>query len=111
MRHLLPLVVLALAACGGSDPATLSPLAQDGKRVYNNVCIACHNGDPSVDGALGPAIAGASQELLHARVVEGVYPPGYEPKRPESGVTSNPSRMMRNPPPPDPKALRVTGVP
>ena len=67
--------------CSGEE-ASLSPLAQEGRRVYGNVCIACHNGDPTRDGALGPAIAGSSRELLEARVVRGEYPPGYTPKRP-----------------------------
>lgn len=75
-----------LLACSGAEESGLSPLALEGQRVYQNVCIACHNGDPSVDGSLGPAVAGASEELLHARVVEGTYPPGYTPKKPGSGV-------------------------
>jgi len=37
--------------------------------------------DPRTDGALGPAVAGASLELLEARVVLGEYPEGYAPKR------------------------------
>jgi mono/diheme cytochrome c family protein len=78
----LPLALLLLAACSGGEPSGLSPLAQDGERVYQNVCIACHNGDPTKDGALGPAVAGSSRELLEARVVRGEYPPGYTPKRP-----------------------------
>jgi mono/diheme cytochrome c family protein len=73
-------------ACGEGGATALSPLAQEGQRVYQNVCIACHNGDPTQDGTLGPALAGSSQELLHARVVEGSYPPGYTPKRPDSGA-------------------------
>jgi len=76
-----PLLALATACSGGGEPA-LSPLAREGRSVYLNVCIACHNGDPNEDGALGPAIAGSSEELLRARVVRGEYPPGYEPKRP-----------------------------
>lgn len=79
--------VLALfAACSGGGESELSPLAREGRSVYLNVCIACHNGDPNEDGALGPAIAGASEELLHARVVRGEYPPGYAPRRPDSAV-------------------------
>jgi mono/diheme cytochrome c family protein len=70
--------------CSGDD-ASLSPLAQEGRHIYANVCIACHNGDPTRDGSLGPAIAGSSRELLEARVVRGEYPPGYTPKR--SSVT------------------------
>jgi hypothetical protein len=37
--------------------------------------------DPTQDGALGPAVAGASHELLEARVIKGGYPEGYTPKR------------------------------
>ena len=87
MRRLLSIPVLGLAlACGPQQTADLSPLALEGKRVYQNVCIACHNGDPTLDAALGPAVAGSSVELLEARVVRGEYPPGYTPKKPGSGV-------------------------
>ncbi len=79
-------VLVALAACAESGESALSPLAQQGERVYQNVCIACHHGDPTEDGALGPAIAGSSAELLDARVIRGEYPPGYTPKRPGDGV-------------------------
>jgi mono/diheme cytochrome c family protein len=74
------LLALALPACsdGGGDP--LDPAVR-GERVYQNVCIACHSADPTRDSALGPAIAGASRELLEARVLRGEYPPGYTPKR------------------------------
>ena len=71
--------------CSGDD-ASLSPLAQEGRRIYANVCIACHNGDPTRDGSLGPAIAGSPRELLEARVVRGEYPPGYTPKRPTASM-------------------------
>lgn len=72
---------LAVACSEAPDTAGMSPLAEQGKRVYRNVCIACHAGDPSQDGAVGPAIAGVSRELIEARVVRGEYPPGYTPKR------------------------------
>ena len=74
--------VLALA-CSPAQ-SQLSPLASEGEKVYQNVCIACHNGDPNRDGALGPANAGSSAELLSAKVLRGEYPPGYTPKRPGS---------------------------
>ena len=77
-------LLLAVFACLGtacSRSADLSPLAQQGQRVYQNVCIACHNGDPTQDGSAGPAIAGSSRELIEARVLHGAYPPGYTPKR------------------------------
>ena len=67
----------------GDDPA-LSELAREGEKIYQSVCIACHNGNPNLDGALGPANAGASAELLAAKVLRGEYPPGYAPKRPGS---------------------------
>ena len=68
------------AACGESD-ASLSPLAEQGHTAYRSICITCHNGVPSQDGSLGPAIAGSSRELLAAKVLRGEYPPGYTPKR------------------------------
>ncbi len=37
-----------------------------------------------LDGAIGPANAGASEELLSAKVLRGEYPTGYTPKRPGS---------------------------
>jgi len=94
-RRPLPAPIAALArlalacftlACSGGDTAELSPLAQEGKDIYQSVCIACHNGNPNLDGAVGPANAGASEELLAAKVVHGRYPDGYAPKRPESNA-------------------------
>ena len=61
-------------ASGPGDPAR-------GRRAYLVLCIACHNPDPSKDGPIGPAIKGASRELLEARVLNASYPPGYTPKR------------------------------
>ena len=61
-----------------SDP---EELAREGRQAYLSNCIACHNADPTKDGALGPAVAGASLELLEARVLRGEYPEGYAPKR------------------------------
>jgi mono/diheme cytochrome c family protein len=79
------LVVAALAsACGdgeggGGDAAQAAALR--GRTVYKNVCIACHAADPTQEGAVGPALAGSSRELLRAKVLKGEYPPGYEPRR------------------------------
>ncbi len=81
-RHgLLLAVAIAMMGCSESSAPPLSEAAQRGKAVYLSVCIACHNANPALDGALGPASAGASRELLEARVVHGNYPPGYKPKR------------------------------
>ncbi len=69
------------------EPASEAPeiegvdLVARGRQVYVSNCIACHNTDPSQDGALGPAVAGSSQELLLARVIRNEYPTGYTPKR------------------------------
>ena len=79
--------LLALgSACSDAGSTPLTPLAQQGQRVYQNVCIACHNGDPTKDGSAGPAIAGSSRELLEARVLRAEYPPGYTPKRPGNAM-------------------------
>lgn len=106
-RSLLATVLLALSAgCSGDESApaaqppassggskasttTAAPsddasrgvdLVKRGERIYNINCIACHHRNPTQDGGLGPAIAGASYELVEARVVRGEYPPGYTPK-------------------------------
>jgi len=63
-------------ASGGDDP-----LVARGKLVYGQACIACHNVDPTLDGPLGPAIAGSSLALVEARVLRAEYPDGYTPKR------------------------------
>jgi mono/diheme cytochrome c family protein len=78
----LALLAAAFACSDGEQAAQRSELSAQGERVYQNVCIACHHGDPNQDGTLGPAVAGASAELLEYRLVRGGYPPGYTPKRP-----------------------------
>ena len=77
------LATVALACSGEPDPGARprDPLAVEGERVYQNVCIACHHGNPAKDGSLGPAIAGSPRALIEAKVLRGEYPPGYTPKR------------------------------
>jgi mono/diheme cytochrome c family protein len=82
IRIAAALATVAAAACSDSQPAHLSALAQRGRHTYENVCIACHNGDPNLAGSMGPPIAGSSRELVAAKVLHGQYPPGYTPKRP-----------------------------
>lgn len=83
---LLPAAFLAagalelLSACNRKDTPS-DPLAAKGMAVYSAHCIACHNRNPALDGALGPPVEGSSLELLEARVIHGTYPPGYTPKR------------------------------
>ena len=74
------LLGLAIAVAGCQNGPELSEAAQRGMKTYFQVCIACHNAKPSLDG-LGPPIAGASRELIEARLVYGSYPAGYQPKR------------------------------
>jgi len=63
------------------DSRTPDELVAAGRVTYNANCIACHGMDPTRDGALGPAVSGASAELIEARVLRGEYPAGYKPKR------------------------------
>jgi len=63
------------------DTRTEKELVEAGRGVYNGNCIACHNLDATKDGALGPAVAGSSLELLEARVLRSEYPASYTPKR------------------------------
>jgi mono/diheme cytochrome c family protein len=73
----------AALACGEAEPtAAEDPAVARGRATYLGICTACHNADPNLDGALGPANAGASRELVEAKVLRGEYPPGYVPKRP-----------------------------
>jgi mono/diheme cytochrome c family protein len=67
------------AASGPSVAAVGDP--NKGKQIWLSQCVACHNADPAKDGPIGPAVKGASRDLLEARVVQGTYPPGYKPKR------------------------------
>jgi mono/diheme cytochrome c family protein len=82
-RLVLAALAAALAACSGGG-AGLSPEAERGRQVYLAQCSACHASDPARDGPLGPAVKGASRELLEARLLRGTYPPGYAPKRPSA---------------------------
>jgi mono/diheme cytochrome c family protein len=75
------LAVAALAAACSGPPA-LEPAAERGRQVYLGQCTACHAQDPARDGPLGPAVRGASRQLLEARILRGDYPAGYTPKRP-----------------------------
>lgn len=79
---------LLAAACGGDEGGSSgeSESVARGRAVYQNVCIACHHGDPAKKGSLGPAVAGSSLELLEAKVLRGEYPPGYEPRMPGAAM-------------------------
>jgi mono/diheme cytochrome c family protein len=66
---------------GEAVQMTAEQLSSRGKTIYLSNCTACHNVDPGVDGAVGPAVAGSSLELLEARIMRAEYPAGYKPKR------------------------------
>lgn len=96
---LLPVAVallLTVAAFGCKGDGAAKPggatadLVARGKAVYGAVCMACHNLNPKLDGALGPSVVGASLELLRAKVLENKYPPGYKPKRATSQMVPLP---------------------
>jgi mono/diheme cytochrome c family protein len=80
-------LALSALACGSGEPTPgLDAAAARGKTVYENVCTACHHRDPRQAGALGPELAGASLELIQAKVLRNEYPPGYAPKRPGASM-------------------------
>lgn len=81
------------ASGSGGEPGS-DDLVAAGRTVYMGNCIACHNPDPNLDGSLGPAIAGSSQELIEARVIHGTYPEGYTPKRSSGNMVPLP--YLRN---------------
>jgi mono/diheme cytochrome c family protein len=82
-RRCLALIaaIAAGSACDGDRDANVPPEVVRGRAVHASKCLACHGPDPARPGPLGPEIAGASRDLLEARVVRGEYPPGYAPKR------------------------------
>jgi len=80
MGKFLLVVFLFLGACTKTAKTPLSPVEQ-GRKLYATHCIACHNMNPKLDGAVGPATFAPSLELLQRRILHGDYPAGYTPKR------------------------------
>lgn len=78
----VPALLLALAGCKRAEQSPEEARVQKGRTLYTLHCASCHHpSNPTLDGALGPAVAGSSFELLEARLQRGEYPPGYTPKR------------------------------
>jgi len=77
----LALIASVVVACAGESDESADPAVARGEKIYRNICLVCHSADPNQAGALGPAIAGASRELLEARLLRGEYPAGYTPQR------------------------------
>jgi len=69
------------AAPAAAPAPSREALVERGRSVYMANCTACHGMDPTQAGGLGPAVAGASRELLEARVLHATYPEGYTPRR------------------------------
>jgi len=75
------LIVTEAAICAtGCHPTPRTPVER-GRFVYMTHCVVCHNQNPNLAGKKGPPIAGASRELLQARLLHLEYPPGYQPQR------------------------------
>ncbi len=77
----LALIAITAMACAGESEESGDPAVARGEKIYRNICVVCHNADPNQPGALGPAVASASRELLEAKLLRGEYPAGYTPKR------------------------------
>jgi len=80
-RLSLTLIAIAAMACAGESEESGDPAVARGEKIYRNICVVCHNADPNQPGPLGPANAGASRELLEAKLLRGEYPAGYTPQR------------------------------
>jgi len=74
-------VVLLVGMATGCPQKNEDPAVTRGKQAYMGTCIACHNMNPALDGSVGPAIQGASKEVLEAKIMRGEYPAGYKAKR------------------------------
>jgi mono/diheme cytochrome c family protein len=83
-RRVLAMLLSGALLAGCSQGPALSPEAERGRQVYASQCTSCHSSDPAQNGPLGPAVKGSARELVEARVVRGIYPPGYAPKRPSA---------------------------
>jgi mono/diheme cytochrome c family protein len=88
------LVTLPLTGCGKKEEGPETPESR-GRRAYVTYCVVCHNADPRKDGTTGPAIAGASQELVEAKTLRQTYPLGYKPKRTTKTMPAYPQVKTR----------------
>ena len=90
------MVILSITqASEGNAADSRMPLsaAAEGRKIYDLICVACHDPDPTKDrtgGTYGPPIAGSSLELLQLRVLGTEYPEGYTPKRDTNLMTPFP---------------------
>ena len=79
----IAITIVSVGACSRPAPQTAeSKAVATGRKLYAANCSSCHNPtNPTLPGSVGPPIAGASADLVAARVLHRSYPPGYKPKR------------------------------
>ena len=87
---LLAALLFGASGCGEEKAESKGPSPDRGRRLYAANCMVCHNADPSQQGSLGPAVMGASEALLRAKVLERRYPDGYVPKRNTANMPTYP---------------------
>lgn len=71
----------AMLVLGHSSPVWAAGNVAEGQRLYAKICAFCHGATPEQVGKVGPAVRGASREMLEARVLRGEYPPMAFPQR------------------------------
>lgn len=58
---------------------------EKGKKIWLTTCTQCHNRDPNIKGNIGPETVDAPLEVMHSKVMTGLYPDplpaGFVPKR------------------------------
>ena len=64
-----------------NNTITLTADIKKGRSVYFVHCASCHNLNPKKPGSIGPAVYGASIDVLIQKIVSGKYPENYRPKR------------------------------
>ena len=89
MRFLTVILLLLSVACTKKAAGPIVP-HEEGRRLYATNCTACHNANPKLEGAIGPAVFGTSLEVLERKIVHGDYPAGYSPKRPTKAMARLP---------------------
>ena len=78
---LLGALLTFLCTTCGKPARPMAKEARAGLKVYQSVCVACHNVDPRFPGATGPELQGASADLIRTKARDRAYPPGHVPKR------------------------------
>jgi mono/diheme cytochrome c family protein len=80
-------MILALGFLIMSSPAKAQTIPTDqtlileGKKIYLQNCVRCHNTNPHKAGSIGPDLYSTPEEVFHTKVPNGKYPKGYTPKR------------------------------